>query len=70
MLTIGLIGCGRIGRVHADLIANNARATLARVYDPVVQAAPSPGYADGRAALVLAAAVESLRIGATVRVHT
>lgn len=46
MLTIGLIGCGRIGRVHADSIANNARATLARVYDPVVQAAPSPGYAE------------------------
>ncbi|GAB97236.1 myo-inositol 2-dehydrogenase/D-chiro-inositol 1-dehydrogenase [Kineosphaera limosa] len=43
MLSIGLLGCGRIGRVHADSIATNPRAHLARVYDPFEQAASAVG---------------------------
>lgn len=47
MLTIGLLGCGRIGRVHADSIATNPRAALARVYDPFVEAATAVGQQFG-----------------------
>lgn len=41
MLKIALLGCGRIGRMHADLIERHAQATLAAVHDPVVDAARS-----------------------------
>ena len=43
MVRVGLIGCGRIGRVHADSVAVSRRAELARVYDPVAQAAAEVG---------------------------
>ncbi|WP_425074767.1 inositol 2-dehydrogenase [Sagittula sp. S175] len=33
MTRIALLGCGRIGRMHADIIAAHPRATLAGVYD-------------------------------------
>ncbi len=65
MVRLGLTGCGRIGRVHADSI------------DAAVVASPTPTHVDfltravraGRAALVLAgAANESLRTGTTVKV--
>ena len=37
---IGVLGCGRIGRMHADLIANRvAGATLATVFDVVPESA-------------------------------
>ncbi len=37
---IGVLGCGRIGRMHADLIANRvAGATLATVFDVVTESA-------------------------------
>lgn len=49
MLTIGLIGCGRIGRVHAHSIATNPRAALARVYDPFAEAATQVGERYGTA---------------------
>src|SRR5690348_13447556 len=45
MLRIGLLGCGRIGRVHADSITVHRRAELARVYDPVEPAAREVGGA-------------------------
>jgi myo-inositol 2-dehydrogenase / D-chiro-inositol 1-dehydrogenase len=35
MVRLGLIGCGRIGRVHADSIAGHPRAELAFVHDQV-----------------------------------
>lgn len=35
MLKIGLIGCGRIGAMHAGLIARHDKSRLAAVYDPV-----------------------------------
>jgi myo-inositol 2-dehydrogenase / D-chiro-inositol 1-dehydrogenase len=43
MMRLGVIGCGRIGRVHADSIAVHPRAQLARVYDPVAAAAQEVG---------------------------
>ncbi|HEU5483402.1 MAG TPA: inositol 2-dehydrogenase [Microlunatus sp.] len=38
-LRIGLLGCGRIGRVHADSVTLHPRAELARVFDPYEAAA-------------------------------
>jgi myo-inositol 2-dehydrogenase/D-chiro-inositol 1-dehydrogenase len=32
MIRLGLIGCGRIGRAHADSIDVHPRAALIRVY--------------------------------------
>ncbi|MEP2530759.1 inositol 2-dehydrogenase [Shimia sp.] len=39
MLNIALIGCGRIGRMHADLIDRHPQSRLTAVYDPVPAAA-------------------------------
>ena len=43
MVRLGVIGCGRIGRVHADSIDVHPRAELAAVYDPVPDAAREVG---------------------------
>ena len=43
MVRLGLIGCGRIGRVHADSIDVHPRAELARVHDPFEPAAREVG---------------------------
>ncbi len=96
MVRLGLIGCGRIGRVHAGSIDVRPRVQLATHteaaapyrhffldrYTPAYRAGtgrfvtavetgsvPSPGFADGQTALVLAdAASESLRTRTTVKV--
>ena len=39
MIRFALLGCGRIGRVHADSIDVHPRAELAWVYDPIEPAA-------------------------------
>ena len=39
MVGIGVLGCGRIGRVHARNIAAHPRARLVACYDPAVDAA-------------------------------
>ena len=39
MAKIALFGAGRIGRMHADIIAAHPKATLAYVYDAVDAAA-------------------------------
>jgi myo-inositol 2-dehydrogenase / D-chiro-inositol 1-dehydrogenase len=49
MVRLGLIGCGRIGRVHADSIDVHPRAELAHVYDPVEAAAREVGERFGAA---------------------
>lgn len=41
MLKIALIGCGRIGRMHADFIEHHEQSYLAAVYDPVTAGAES-----------------------------
>lgn len=38
-VSIGLLGAGRIGKVHAEAIATNRDAKLTAVFDPVVDAA-------------------------------
>ena len=43
MVRLGVIGCGRIGRVHADSIDVHPRAELAHVYDPFENAAREVG---------------------------
>jgi myo-inositol 2-dehydrogenase/D-chiro-inositol 1-dehydrogenase len=43
MVRLGVIGCGRIGRVHADSIDVHPRAELAHVYDPFEDAARAVG---------------------------
>jgi myo-inositol 2-dehydrogenase/D-chiro-inositol 1-dehydrogenase len=43
MVRLGLIGCGRIGRVHADSVNVHPRAELAHVYDPLEAAAAEVG---------------------------
>ena len=43
MVRLGVIGCGRIGRVHADSIDVHPRAELAHVYDPFEDAAREVG---------------------------
>ncbi|MDP0398670.1 inositol 2-dehydrogenase [Tsukamurella strandjordii] len=46
---IAVLGCGRIGRVHADSVAINERAELAWVFDPVEAAAKDVGGRYGAA---------------------
>lgn len=41
MIGIGVLGCGRIGRVHAGNIAKHPRARLVACYDPVGDSAAS-----------------------------
>ena len=43
MVRLGLIGCGRIGRVHADSITVHPRAELAHVVDPFESSAREVG---------------------------
>jgi myo-inositol 2-dehydrogenase/D-chiro-inositol 1-dehydrogenase len=39
VIRFALLGCGRIGRLHADSIDVHPRAELAWVYDPIESAA-------------------------------
>ena len=43
MIRVGLLGCGRIGRVHAGNVISNPRAQLAAVYDLSAAAAGALG---------------------------
>ena len=43
MVRLGVIGCGRIGRVQADSIDVHPRAELAHVHDPLETAARGVG---------------------------
>src|SRR5690606_5506451 len=45
---VGLLGCGRIGKMHADLLATRVEGTaLAAVYDVVTDAARAAGEPHG-----------------------
>ena len=46
-IRIGLIGCGRIGRVHAANIVAHPRLELAAVFDSMPEAADSLALAHG-----------------------
>ncbi len=47
MITIGLLGCGRIGQMHAQLVLENPRARLAYVADAVPELASRIGDVTG-----------------------
>ncbi len=47
MLKIALLGCGRIGRLHAHIVASNPGSRLAAVFDPVPEAAVAISNAHG-----------------------
>lgn len=47
MVRFGLLGCGRIGRVHAGAIAAHARTVLAACFDPDPDAAQAVAQATG-----------------------
>ena len=57
MVRLAVIGCGRIGRVHADSITVHPRAELARVYDPIEAAAREVGGRFGSEWVTDAAAI-------------
>jgi myo-inositol 2-dehydrogenase/D-chiro-inositol 1-dehydrogenase len=57
MLGIAVLGCGRIGRMHAANIAAHPRARLASVYDVNAAAAAEVAAAHGAPAAASAAAV-------------
>ena len=57
MLDFALLGCGRIGRMHADYIAAHPRARLARVYDVH---GPSAAEVGGRHGAAVARTVEEV----------
>lgn len=47
MPRIAVLGCGRIGRMHADNIAAHPRATLAGVFDVIAAAADEVAHRNG-----------------------
>ena len=53
MTRIALLGCGRIGKMHAATIARAEGAVLAAVYDPVAAAAEDIGRRHGCTVAVL-----------------
>jgi myo-inositol 2-dehydrogenase/D-chiro-inositol 1-dehydrogenase len=66
MIGIAVLGCGRIGAMHAANIAAHPRARLAAVQD--INGA-MVGFDDGRRALALAeAALKSIAEGRAVKV--
>ena len=69
MIGFALLGCGRIGRVHAGNIVGYARAELDRFIQCIeTGTAPLSGFTEGREALRLADAVlESMASGRAVR---
>ena len=61
MVRIAVLGCGRIGRMHADNIAAHDRASLAGVFDVVTNA--SKEVADKHGAKVFSSAEEAISSG-------
>lgn len=72
MLGIGLLGCGRIGGVHARNIAAHPRARLVAAYDPVeaVAGAIAAEYGAQRLRSVLRSSCISSFPLATARLRT
>jgi myo-inositol 2-dehydrogenase/D-chiro-inositol 1-dehydrogenase len=67
MLSFGLFGAGRIGRVHADSLAGHPRAELATVYDPIEAAAREvAGRHDATATGDVSAILDDPGIGAVI----
>jgi myo-inositol 2-dehydrogenase/D-chiro-inositol 1-dehydrogenase len=75
MIRFAVLGCGRIGRMHALNLARHPRADLAYVYDVVEQAAAATAEATGarRAAaideILSAGAVDAVLIASSTDTH-
>ena len=65
MTRIALLGCGRIGKMHAATIVRAEGAELAAVYDPVTAAAEETGRRHG--CTVAASAEEAIALADAVR---
>ncbi|WP_242217766.1 inositol 2-dehydrogenase [Shinella zoogloeoides] len=68
MTRIALLGCGRIGKMHAATIARAEGAVLAAVYDPVAAAAEDIGRRHG--CTVAASAQEAIALADAVLIAT
>lgn len=68
MLRIALLGCGRIGKMHAATIDRSPNAELAAVYDPVIAAAKQVGEQFGCA--VAASVAEAIELADAVLIAT
>jgi myo-inositol 2-dehydrogenase/D-chiro-inositol 1-dehydrogenase len=74
MIGIGLIGAGRIGRIHGGNVAANARAKLVAVADAIPQAAAAlakelGARADGLDALLADALIDAVMICSPTDTH-
>jgi myo-inositol 2-dehydrogenase / D-chiro-inositol 1-dehydrogenase len=75
MVRLGLIGCGRIGRVHADSIDVHPRAELAAVCDPFEDAAREVGTRYGTtwgsdvAAIIGDASIDAVVVASPTPTH-
>ncbi|MGB3877907.1 MAG: inositol 2-dehydrogenase [Shinella zoogloeoides] len=68
MTRIALLGCGRIGKMHAATIVRAEGAELAAVYDPVTAAAEETGRRHG--CTVAASAEEAIALADAVLIAT
>src|SRR6218665_649974 len=68
MIRIALLGCGRIGKMHAATIVRSSKAELAAVYDPVSAAAEEVGRQFG--CLVAGSAEEAIAQADAVLIAT
>ncbi|MEP7453549.1 inositol 2-dehydrogenase [Phyllobacterium sp. SB3] len=68
MINIALLGCGRIGKMHAATIVRASNARLAAVYDPVTAAAQDVGHQFG--CVVAASAEEAIAHSDAVLIAT
>jgi myo-inositol 2-dehydrogenase / D-chiro-inositol 1-dehydrogenase len=66
MLTFGLLGAGRIGRIHGGNVAANPRAKLAAIADPDATAAASAAEAFGAGVASIDAIMADRTIGAVL----
>ncbi|WP_019204001.1 inositol 2-dehydrogenase [Tsukamurella sp. 1534] len=74
MIRIAVLGCGRIGRVHAESVAASRRAELARVFDPIEAVAREVGERHGVAWTTdvdhaLADGVDAVIVASPTRTH-
>ncbi|WP_170789787.1 inositol 2-dehydrogenase [Ruegeria lacuscaerulensis] len=66
MLNVGLIGAGRIGRVHAEAVAGHAQSKLSAVSDAVAEAAEALASAYGAQACTSEAVINDPAIDAVL----
>ena len=66
MLNVGLLGCGRIGRVHAASLGRISGARVAAVADAVPEAAEALAESCGAAAMTPEGLIESASVDAVV----